>query len=173
MSPEEAALLTVINGLTALRIPFMVTGSVASSYHGHPRSTHDADVVIDPHPDQLEGLIDRLAAEGFYLDADAAREALRNRGQFNVIEMRHACKIDLIVRRNRPYSLEEFARMMRVDFSFARDVPVVSPEDAIVSKPEWARRAGDSERQIIDAQGILALNPGLDRTYVDRWTVDD
>jgi hypothetical protein len=29
----------------------MVTGSVASSYYGRPRSTHDADIVIDPTTD--------------------------------------------------------------------------------------------------------------------------
>lgn len=150
MNPEEAALLTVVQVLTRLSIPFMVTGSVASSYHGHPRSTHDADVVIDPTSEQLDALIGRLQAEEFYLDADTAHEALRTRGQFNAIEMRHACKIDLIVRRDRPYSVEEFTRRVRADFPFAKDVPVVSPEDAIVSKLEWARRAGDSERQITE-----------------------
>jgi hypothetical protein len=25
----------------------MLTGSVASSFHGRPRSTHDADIVLD------------------------------------------------------------------------------------------------------------------------------
>jgi hypothetical protein len=42
VSPEEAALATVIAELDRLAIPFMLTGSVASSYHGHPRATPDA-----------------------------------------------------------------------------------------------------------------------------------
>jgi hypothetical protein len=42
VSPEEQALATVVTMLGRLGIPYMVTGSVASSYHGRPRSTHDA-----------------------------------------------------------------------------------------------------------------------------------
>lgn len=172
MSPEEAALATVIAELDRLAIPFMLTGSVASSYHGHPRATHDADLVIDPTTAQLDDLLERLVAAGFYVDADSAREALRKRGQFNVIETRYACKIDLIVRRQRPFSEEEFNRRVKVDFSFAKAVPVVTPEDAVLSKLEWARRSGDSEKQLGDAAGVLALNPSIDRVYVERWAAD-
>jgi hypothetical protein len=57
----------------------------------------------------------------------------------------------------------------------ARCVPVEleprcepTPEDAIVSKLEWARRSGDSERQVRDALGVLELNPAIDCAYV-RW----
>jgi hypothetical protein len=46
---------------------------------------------------------------------------------------------------------------------------IVTPEDAVLSKIEWARRAGDSERQIADAAGVLAVNPSLDRAYIERW----
>ena len=62
MSPEEEALAIVVATLDRLAIPFMLTGSVASSYHGHPRATHDADVVIDPTAEQLDGLVESLVA---------------------------------------------------------------------------------------------------------------
>ena len=52
MSPEET-LRRVIEILEKHKIPYMLTGSVAASYHGRPRATHDADVVIDPRPQQL------------------------------------------------------------------------------------------------------------------------
>jgi hypothetical protein len=51
-------------------------------------------------------------------------------------------------------------------------VDIVSPEDAIVSKLEWARRSGDSERQLRDAAGVLELNPGVDRQYIAHWVED-
>jgi hypothetical protein len=172
MSPEEAALATIIDELERLAIPFMLTGSVASSYHGYPRATHDADLVIDPSAAQLDDLLDRLVTVDFYVDADSARDALRRRGQFNAIETRNACKIDLIVRRDRPFSEEEFNRRVKVDFSFAKAVPIVTPEDAVLSKLEWARRSGDSEKQLGDATGVLALNPSIDRHYIERWAAD-
>lgn len=48
-------------------------------------------------------------------------------------------------------------------------VAIASPEDTILSKLEWARRAGRSEKQLEDAAGVLALNPGIDHAYVERW----
>jgi hypothetical protein len=177
VTPEEQALADIVGVFKQLGIPFMLTGSVAASYHGRPRATHDADLVIDPTPAALDALVAELDARGFYVDPDAARRALRDRTLFNVIETRHASKIDLIVRRDRPFSEEEFRRRMSVDLSFARDVAIVTPEDAILSKLEWARRAGDSERQLADAAGIVALNAALDHAYLDRWSrnleVDD
>ena len=169
MTPEEEVLGKVVQLLEASSVPYMVTGSIALSYHGRPRATHDADVVIDPAPDQLDSLIRDLETAGFYVDADGAREALRLRRQFNVIEMTRATKIDLIVRKERPFSLEEFSRRQPVDLSFARAVATVTPEDSVLSKLEWARLSGDSERQIRDAAGVVELNPGLDREYVLRW----
>jgi hypothetical protein len=45
---------------------------------------------------------------------------------------------------------------------------MVTPEDAILSKLEWAKRT-DSERQMRDAASIVEMNPTLDRQYVTNW----
>lgn len=172
MTAEEAVLGRVVTLLASLDIPYMVTGSIATSYYGRPRATQDADVVIDPTNDQLDALLRELEAAGFYVPTEAARAALRERRQFNVIECDRATKVDLIVRRERPFSVEEFSRRRRLDLPFGRGVSIVSPEDAILSKLEWARRAGDSERQIRDAAGVLEVNPEIDRAYVERWSRD-
>jgi hypothetical protein len=172
VTPEEHALRLVIDVLERLGVPYMVTGSVATSYHGHPRATHDADIVFDPTANQLEMLIAELDRAGFYVDMDGAREALRRRRPFNVIEMEHASKIDLIVRKDRPFSQEEFARRQRADLPFRNAVTLVTPEDAILSKLEWARQSGESERQLRDARGVLELNSSLDRDYIERWALE-
>ena len=172
MTPEEQALASVLGILERLQIGYMLTGSVATSYHGRPRATHDADVVIDPTPAQLESLLVDLERSGFYVNALGARAALEHRRQFNAIDTSHGCKIDLIVRKDRPFSREEFARRRHVDLTFDHPVAIVTAEDAILSKLEWARLSGDSVRQLRDAAGVLELNPGLDRDYVERWAVD-
>ena len=169
MTPEEDALRRAVRLLQHHQVPYMVTGSVATSFHGRPRSTHDADVVIDPGPAQLDALVTALAADGFYVDPEGARRALDERRQFNAIEMQSACKIDLIVKKARPFSSEEFDRRQRVDLAFARDVAVVAPEDSVLSKLEWAKLSGDSERQLRDVAGVLEMNPGIDRAYIARW----
>ena len=171
MTPEEEVLGRVAALLERLSIAYMVTGSIATSYHGRPRATH-ADVVIDPTPEQLDALVRELEAARFYVDADGAHGALRQHLQFNVIEMIRAIKVDLIIKKPRPFSEEELKRRLRVDLSFGTTVDMVTPEDAIVSKLEWARRSGDSERQLRDAAGVLALNPAVDRHYIERWAED-
>ena len=169
MTPEDRALADVVEALKRQGVDYMVTGSVASSYYGHPRTTHDADVVIDPTRAQLTELVRDLEAAGFYADADAAAEALRERRQFNVIQIESACKIDLIIRKDRPFSAEEFSRRTATDLPFGRNIALVTAEDSVISKLEWASRGGTSERQLRDIAGILELNPGIDRAYIERW----
>jgi hypothetical protein len=169
VTPEQEALFEVAQLLEHLRIPHMVTGSTASSFHGRPRLTHDADIVIDPSPDQLDALVTCLVDSGFYVDEGRARDALRRRLQFNAIQTRSAFKIDLIIRKDRPFSREELGRRQAAELSPGREVVMASAEDTILSKLEWAKRAGGSEKQIEDVAGVVAVNPGIDRSYVERW----
>jgi hypothetical protein len=172
VTPEQEAVVGLVRLLERLGIPHMVTGSVASSYHGRPRLTHDADVVVDPTAGQLEELLSGLLAEGHYVDPAHARDALRRRLQFNVVDARSAFKVDLIVRKERPFSREELDRRRSVDLLPGVRVSLASAEDTILSKLEWAKKAGRSEKQVEDAAGVLAVNPGIDRAYVERWAAE-
>jgi len=157
--------------LDAAGIPYMVVGSLASSYHGEPRMTRDIDLVIDPSPDALAVLVDRLRDAGLYAEADAARQALAERTQFNVIDPASGWKVDLIIRRDRPFSREEFARREQADLPMGQ-LQVATAEDTILAKLEWAG-LGQSERQLRDAAGIVAVSGDrLDLEYLDRWAVE-
>lgn len=148
-------------------VPYMVTGSLASSYHGEPRATRDLDIVIDPDPESLERLVAGLVAGGFHVDLHAAIEALRERSQFNAIGD-DAAKIDFIVRKVRPFSVEEFERRRPADLLGTPGF-IASVEDTIVAKLEWAA-ATESERQLRDVAGMLAVGgEGVDLAYVERW----
>jgi hypothetical protein len=156
---------------TALRgaqLAHMVVGSFASSVHGVPRTTHDLDIVIDPDPAQLDAFVAALDQDSYYVDIEIAREALHRRAMFNVIEMRTAWKVDLIIRKDRPFSVEELARRIELPI-FGILAPVATAEDTIISKLEWAR-AGESERQLVDVAGILRVRDmTLDHSYLERW----
>jgi hypothetical protein len=170
MTPEEQALAALVRHLEQLAIPYMVTGSVASSHHGRPRTTHDIDVVIDPTPATLESLVAGLAGSGFYVDADRARDALHRRRLFNVIEDETAVKIDLIIRKDRPFSVEELRRRKPVQLGGQLRVALATPEDSILSKLEWAQKSGGSEKQLADVAGVVEIQgPRLDGAYVEHW----
>jgi hypothetical protein len=149
-------------------IPYMVVGSFASMVYGEPRTTQDLDVVIDPEPAALEHFLARIDPDAFYVDPDTAREALRRRGMFNIIDMRSAWKIDLVMRKNRPFSREELARRTEQEI-LGLVVPTASAEDTVIAKLEWAQQ-GASERQLRDVVGILRVRGDvLDREYIARW----
>ena len=148
-------------------IPHMVTGSIASTYYGEARATRDLDIVIDPSAATLDRLVANLVKDGFYVDAEAARSALQARTQFNAIGP-DASKIDFIIRRNRPFSVEEFGRRRPADL-LGTPGWIATVEDMVVAKLEWAA-ATDSERQLRDVAGMLAVGgEDVDRDYVVRW----
>jgi hypothetical protein len=169
VTDDEDAVARLVRRLEQLGIPYMIAGSMASSHHGLPRATNDADVVIDPSPASLDALVASLAAGGYYADARMAREALASRQLFNVIDPATAFKIDLIIRKERAFSREEFERRERRPFA-GLEAAVATAEDTILSKLEWAQKAGGSERQLADVAGILAVcGDRLDRAYLERW----
>lgn len=173
MNPEEEALSRVVRLLEDSSIPYMVTGSMASSHHGRPRTTHDIDLVIDPEPETLAQLVQGLSTAGFYVDEETARLALARRRQFNAIEMQTAAKIDLIVRKDRAFSREELRRRRDATIAGGIRVALASPEDTILAKLEWAHKGGGSERQFADVAGVLEVcGETLDRPYIERWAAE-
>jgi hypothetical protein len=170
--PAPAALLRTIVGLLRMAgIPHMVVGSFASTHHGEPRTTQDLDLVIDPSRDQLDALLRALAPDRFYVDPDVARDALRRRAMFNVIEMATGWKLDLVIRKARPFSIEELRRRESVTL-LETTVDTATAEDTVIAKLEWAKE-GSSERQLEDVAGILRVQGDrLDRAHIDRWVTE-
>lgn len=78
MDPRGAAPSATVTGLEvfrraigaveASRIPYMLTGSLASAYWAVPRATQDIDLVIAPARHQLAALERAFAAPAYHLD---------------------------------------------------------------------------------------------------------
>ena len=168
MTAQAALLAQFTRSLDNARIPYMVVGSLASSFHGEPRMTRDIDIVIDPTEEGLRQFIGELPQQDFHVDAGAAIEALERRTSFNVIEIETGWKVDLLVRRDRQFSRVEMDRRIMVRL-LGTDAHVATAEDTIIAKLEWAV-AGESERQMRDVASILAVNRGrLDDSYIKSW----
>jgi len=167
-----AALLAgTIAQLELAGVPYMITGSVASSYHGEPRATRDLDIVIDPDAAGITRLVDELVASGLYVDADAARRALEDRTQFNAIDGTTGWKIDFLIRKDRPFSHEEFRRRAPANL-LGTPAWIASAEDTIIAKLEWAAITG-SDRHLSDVAAMLDIGRGaLDLGYIDRWVTE-
>jgi hypothetical protein len=155
--------------LGAAEVPYMLTGSLAASFHGAPRSTQDIDLVVDGSVASLLSVATELRDAGLYVSDDAIREAHASRGMFKAIDPDSGWKVDLIVRKDRPFSRAEFEARHEIEF-LGLDLSIASAEDLIVAKLEWAR-LGSSERQLRDVAEIIAVQGrALDVERIEKWT---
>ena len=157
--------------LEANAIPYMLTGSLASSMYGVPRATNDIDIVILPTREQLMSVVQLFQRVGLTVTPEAAAAALRHKSQFNIVDLSHGLKVDLIVRKDREFSVIEFGRRETHEVEGVR-LTIATPEDVLLAKLEWSK-IGDSERQLIDAAGILTVQGAmLDMAYIEHWVVE-
>jgi hypothetical protein len=167
LTPELVALRDVCARLDGEGIGYMLTGSLAMSYYATPRMTRDIDLVIALDAAQADRLVGLLGSD-YHADAAAIRAALAASRPWNLVHLPTVVKIDLIPRKNTAYRRAEFERRRRIDLA---GVPlwIVSIEDLVLSKLEWAR-AGGSEQQRRDVTALLEAP--LDLAYVERWAAE-
>ena len=72
-----------------------------------------------------------------------------------------------VVRKETEYRRAEFARRRAVSVAGQR-VFIVSPEDLILSKLDWAKESR-SQMQLDDVRNLLRSVQGLDTEYLSRW----
>jgi hypothetical protein len=171
---QEALRITlqVIQVLKDLGVAYHLGGSFASSVHGVPRLTRDADLVADLSLQQVHPLAAALA-DDFYADEEAMREAVRKRGSFNLIHLESGFKVDIFMPGNHAFDAAELARsrVIRLVHDPPHDVMVKSPEDTVLRKLRWYRDGGEvSQREWTDALGVLkAQGDAMDLEYLTRW----
>lgn len=161
-------LADIVEALTASGIAYMVVGSIAAMAHGRKRATQDFDIVVNVDGDQAIALVRSLDPERFYATEEAARDAVRDQTLFNVIDMVTGWKVDLVPKKRREFSDVEFARRHSVEM-FGHAIFVASLEDTIISKLEWSKLGGGSQRQLEDVRELLQSPVGIDRGYVEDW----
>lgn len=167
MTSQNDFLKKLIKVLNDCSIPYMLSGSFGSSFHGQPRATNDADIIIAPVEEQLMSFVKSLG-DDYYVNPDAASDAFRNNSMFNVIDIQNSWKADFIIRKDRAFSREEFRRRRNVKL-MGLDICVISPEDVILSKLEWAKNS-ESDQQFRDALGVAIVQwDHLDKDYLLKW----
>ena len=166
MSDELDVLTLVAVRLDAIGIPYMVSGSMAMNYYAQPRMTRDIDIVVELSPVSAERLVDAFSPD-FYIDRDATADAVVRRGMFNAIHTQLVVKVDFIVRKDTAFRHEEFARRRQIVVD-GTTLWLVSPEDLILSKLDWAKDS-ESELQLGDVRNVIRSLPDLDWTYIERW----
>ena len=170
-----SGLREVLTVLTRLGIPYALGGSMASSVYGVPRNTQDGDVTAEPFPGK-ENLLVAGFGEDYYISESAVREAVRMRSSFNIINTATGFKVDVFVRKDRPFEQSAMSRRVSLDLPDSPGQPIFlhTPEDVVLFKLWWYRLGNQvSEQQFKDVLGVLKVQAGkLDDAYLDHWAAD-
>jgi hypothetical protein len=168
MGPYEL-LEKIVAVLERLRIPYLVTGSVAAMAYGEPRLTNDIDIVAAITERHIPELITAFPAAEFYLSDEMVREAILHQSQFNIIHPASGLKVDIIIRRDTPFEASRFRRVRRIHPADTYEANFAAPEDVIIKKMEYYK-AGGSEKHLRDITGILKISAeDVDQEYVSEW----
>ncbi|MBU0567025.1 hypothetical protein KJ693_08715 [bacterium] len=166
---QQELLKKVIGVLKENGIQYMITGSVASSLQGEPRSTHDIDLVITIGKSQVFRLVKAFPPPDFYLDEDSILKAIKTERMFNLIDVKGGSKVDFWILTDEPFDQSRFSRKISESFMEIR-MQVPTPEDTILAKLRWAKLSGGSEKQFVDALRVYEVQYGkLDIDYLKDW----
>ena len=165
---QQEFIRDVVARLERSGVTYAITGSMASSIWGTPRTTHDIDIVLVMTAADAGPLIAAFA-DRYYLSEPAVREAVRTASMFNIIDSAAGLKADLWVTRDDPFNRSMLARRCRLEVVPGQPAWVGTAEDILLHKLVW-HTITPSERQLGDAAGIAVVQAGsLDLQYLRDW----
>jgi hypothetical protein len=163
----DDATLTMIDTLEALEIAYMVVGSFSSNVYGIPRSTLDADFVIQLGPQVIDRIAARLGPE-FQVDRQMSFETATGTTRHVIQVTGTPFKIELFHLGEDPHEQERFQRRRRGQVQ-GRMAWVPTAEDVLITKSRWAHLLGRHKDED-DVRGLLSVQgDALDWNYVYSW----
>jgi hypothetical protein len=149
-------------------IPYMVVGSFSSNFHGIPRSTKDADIVLEFDTETWAALSEKLP-DGLTLEAQGLFEMDTATRKEVVLVEGSVFEIEVFRLSEDPFDQERFSRREKVELSEGQHAWVATAEDVIVQKLRWAK-GGLRSKDLDDVVSVLLRKRELiDFDYVNYW----
>ena len=166
LSPD--AVLKVIDSLNVIGAPYIVTGSLARNVYSTPRSTLDADFVVEMDSQQLSTFFAMLNAD-FRRDPQTAFETVTGKTQHKLCFRKSNFLIEIFeADPSDPHERSRFERRRAGEME-GRTAFIPTAEDVIVQKLRWfkqIRRTKDRD----DARDVMVHQWNvLDWSYIERW----
>ncbi len=163
MTASESITTHVADALDACGIPYLLSGSFASNYYGIPRSTKDADFVV-----QMQNAIGpelaKQLGEDYLLEPQLSFETNTGTLRQLIRHKKRTFKVELFLLSKDPHDQIRFERRRAVPL-FDHRLWLPSPEDVIVTKLRWARGKDND-----DARDVMAVQrDNLNWAYIEAW----
>ena len=163
----DDATLTVIDALNESGIPYMMVGSFSSNFYGIPRSTQDADIVIEAPSQAIVQLAKKLGP-AFSLDPQASFETVTATRRLILRVVGTKFYIEFFSLSDDPHDQQRFARKVRATFS-GRETFLPTAEDVIITKLLWEFRTQRNKDKNDVVNVIFVRRDQLDWPYIEQW----
>jgi hypothetical protein len=164
---ELEIVLAVINALEQAAIPYMLVGSFSSNAYGIPRSTKDADFVVQLGQAPLSQLL-KFLPPGFRLEAQIGFETITSTTRYRMHYDAANFMIEFFEISEDPHDQARFQRRCQTA-AYGTLAFLPTPEDVVVTKLRWSR-GGKRFKDLEDVQNVVAVQMGsLDLVYMRRW----
>jgi hypothetical protein len=167
MQPLEL-LSAFITPLEKSKIPYFVTGSVASIFYGEPRLTHDVDIVIHMSQADVEKFESLFPEDKYYCPPEEVIQIEIKRrpfGHFNLIHHESGFKADIYPHAGDKLHEWAFQKRKRIDLE-SQALWLAPPEYVILRKFEYFREGG-SDKHLEDIRKMLPqVRSDLNMTFL-------
>jgi hypothetical protein len=161
------AVAALIEALNESAIPYMIVGSLSSNLYGIPRSTKDADFVIQLGATPLSTLLQKLPKE-LKAEQQIGFETITGTTRYRINLADSEFMIELFELSDDPHDLLRFKNRQHSTYA-GKPISVPRAEDVIITKLRWSK-AGKRTKDIDDVRNILAVQKGkLDLAYLRDW----
>ena len=147
-----------INPLEIQKIPYFVTGSIASIFYGEPRLTHDIDIVIHLNSTEALRFPSFFPLEQFYCPPEEVIQIESRRkpyGHFNLIHHKSGFKADIYPDAGDVLHKWAFQNRKRIEFAKDFEMWLAPAEYVIIRKLEYFREGG-SDKHLQDITKMLS-----------------
>jgi predicted nucleotidyltransferase len=158
---------TVIDSLNQQGVSYMIVGSLATNFYCVPRSTQDADIVVQSRLVDVARQVSRGVA-GMSFEPQLGFESVTATKKLVLSTQQHDFQIELFELSGDEHDQLRFSRRQQVEV-LGCTTWVAAIEDMIVTKLRWSQHVG-REKDIADARNLIAVqHDRVDWPYVQIW----
>lgn len=162
------AVKKLTEALERCQLAYMLVGSYSSNYYGVPRSTRDADLVIELENEKFETLSASLP-EGLRLDQQSGFEMVTATRRDIILVEGSGFKLELFHLSKDAHDQQRFANRLKKPITPEWSVYLPWAEDVIIQKLRWCV-GGKREKDFSDCVDVLFVQADvLDFPYIEKW----
>jgi hypothetical protein len=141
-------------------INYVIVGGLAVIFHGIPRTTMDADIILHIEEKKMSKFVEFLKENGFFASLEDMKTAFKEKTHYTVEDRESMLRLDIKGVYN---ELDRWTLNRKIDFAHKGvKIYLASPEDIIANKLVYG-----SEQDLQDAAGIYTRQLGrLDMAYL-------